>query len=122
VTASVVFGLLHAPGAFLSSASISAVFGVVVLRALTGFLFGIFYEVTQNVYFVALLHGLGNSWPIVINWGNWSGTSLLSFFVAVGILYVGATLLYRHWAATKDLTPTVRRTDSGDQLLALSPE
>lgn len=120
VTASVVFGILHAPGAVLSGAGISGVIGVVVLRALTGFLFGIFYEVTQNVYFIALLHGLGNSWPLVIDWGDWSGTSLLVFFTAVSLFYLAATLWYRHWA-TDNLTPRVKRTDVS-QLFSASPE
>lgn len=121
VTASIVFGALHAPSAVISGAAISGVVGVVVLRALTGLLFGVFYEVTQNVYFVALLHGLGNSWPLVIDWGEWSGTPLLVFFIAVSLCYLAATIWYRRWATDNGLTPTVKRTDI-TQLFSTSPE
>lgn len=74
--ASVVFGLLHAPGALLADATIVDVLGFVGLRALTGVFFGSFYELTRNVYFVALRHRLGNTWPLIIDWNAWSGTVL----------------------------------------------
>lgn len=117
VAASVVFGLLHAPGALLADATIVGVLGVVGARALTGVFFGTFYELTRNVYFVALLHGLGNTWPLIIDWNAWSGTALTVFFVGVALLYFGMTLGYRSWATDTELTPTGQRTDSGNWAL-----
>jgi len=61
VTASVLFGALHTPGAALRGASIGVVLGSAALPALTGLVFGAFYELTHNVYFVALLDGLGDT-------------------------------------------------------------
>jgi membrane protease YdiL (CAAX protease family) len=113
LTASVVFGVLHTPGALLSGAGIAGVVGVVVSRTLTGVFFGTFYELTRNVYFVALLHGFGNTWPLLIDWSTWSGTPLIAFFVGVTFFYFGVTLGYRYWAADTALTLTVRRTDAG---------
>lgn len=113
LTASVVFGVLHAPGAMLSGAGIAGVVGVVVSRTLTGVFFGTFYELTRNVYFVALLHGFGNTWPLLIDWSNWSGIPLTTFFVGVALFYFSVTLGYRYWATDTALTPTVRRTDTG---------
>lgn len=115
LTASVVFGVLHAPGALLSGAGITGVVGVVVSRTLTGVFFGTFYELTRNVYFVALLHGFGNTWPLLIDWSHWSGAPLMAFFTGVALLYFGVTLGYRYWATDTALTPTVRRTDAGPQ-------
>lgn len=113
LTASVVFGALHAPGALLSGAGIAGVVGVVVSRTLTGIFFGTFYELTRNVYFVALLHGFGNTWPLLVDWSTWSGTPLTAFFAGVALFYLGVTLGYRYWATDTALTPTVRRTDAG---------
>lgn len=112
LTASLLFGLLHAPGAVLAGASITGVVGVVLSRALTGVLFGGFYEATTNVYFVALLHGLGNTWPLVVDWATWSGPSLVAFFGAVGLVYFLTTIAYRRFTAGTDLAPHLPRTDT----------
>jgi membrane protease YdiL (CAAX protease family) len=113
VTASVVFGALHAPGALLTDTSATTLVGIVASRTVTGLFFGTFYELTRNVYFVALLHTLGNTWPLVIEWGGWSGAPLVGFFLGVTLLYFGATFGYRRWAEGTDLAPTGERTGSG---------
>lgn len=118
VVASVLFGVLHIPGAVADGASIIEVSIIVASRAGTGLVFGLFYELTHNVYFVALLHGLGNTWPLVIDWGTWSGTALVAFFVGVAIIYFGATLGYRYWVFETERTPVVHRVDSASSLLA----
>ena len=107
VAASVLFGALHTPGAALSGASLGGALGSAALPALTGLLFGAFYEWTQNVYFVAMLHGLGNTWPLVVDWSSWSGTALLAFWVCTAIVYLGATVAYRYWTGSTDGTPVV---------------
>ena len=107
VTASVLFGALHTPGAALSGASLGGILGSAALPALTGLLFGAFYEWTQNVYFVAMLHGLGNTWPLVVDWTTWSGTALFAFWVGVAAVYLGATFGYRYWTNSTAGTPTV---------------
>jgi membrane protease YdiL (CAAX protease family) len=113
LTASVVFGGLHAPGALLTGTSATALVGIVASRTVTGLFFGTFYELTRNVYFVALLHTLGNTWPLLIEWGDWSGAPLVGFFLGVTLLYFGATFWYRRWAEETDLAPTGERTGSG---------
>lgn len=110
LTASVVFGVLHAPSALLTGASATAVVGIVLSRAVSGAFFGLFYELTRNVYFVALLHALGNTWPLLIDWGDWSGTALYVFFAGGLLLYLGGALGYRYWAEDTDLAPTTERT------------
>jgi len=110
LTASVAFGVLHAPGALLTGGSATAVGGVVVSRSVTGVFFGSIYELTRNVYFVALLHALGNTWPLLVDWGDWSGTALYAFFAGGVVLYLVGTLGYRYWAKDTDLDPTTERT------------
>jgi len=111
VTASVLFGALHTPGVVLSGASLGGILGSAALPALTGLLFGAFYEWTHNVYFVAMLHGLGNTWPLVIDWSSWSGTPLIAFWVGTAVVYLGVTFGYRYWTGKEDETPAanVRR-------------
>jgi membrane protease YdiL (CAAX protease family) len=111
LTASVVFGLLHSPSVILSGAGVADVVGVVVARTLTGIFFGTFYELTRNVYFVALLHGFGNTWPLLIDWTGWSEIPLVVFFAAVAFFYVGVTVVYWSWATETSLTPRLRRFD-----------
>jgi membrane protease YdiL (CAAX protease family) len=113
--ASVVFGLLHSPSVILSGAGIAGVVSVVLSRTLTGVFFGTFYEVTRNVYFVALLHGFGNTWPLLIDWSGWSEIPLIVFFATVVLFYFGVTVVYRLWATDTSLTPTLRRFDDRSQ-------
>jgi membrane protease YdiL (CAAX protease family) len=118
LTASVTFGVLHAPGALLTGTSATAVAGIVLSRSVTGVFFGLFYELTRNVYFVALLHALGNTWPLLIDWGDWSGTALYAFFAGGLLLYLGGALGYRYWAEDTDLAPTTERTGAKSPRLA----
>ena len=107
VAASVLFGALHTPGAALSGASLEGTLGSAALPALTGLLFGAFYEWTHNVYFVAMLHGLGNTWPLVVDWSSWSGTALIAFWVGTAVVYLGVTIGYRYWTDSTDWAPVV---------------
>jgi len=108
--ASVLFGLLHAPGAILAGASPAGVLGVIASRTVTGLAFGVLYELTHNVYFVALLHGLGNTWPLLVDPWAWSGPALAAFGVGVFVCYVGVALGYRRWAIDAGPTPIPRRS------------
>jgi len=103
LTASAVFGLLQVPGALLTGTSAMALVGIVVSRAVTGVFFGTLYELTRNVYFVAVLHALGNTWPLVIEWGDWSGTALYAFFA--GGLVLHARHRARHRRGSPGLGP-----------------
>lgn len=113
VTTSLVFGALHTPGALVSGVPLGGVLGAALLPALTGLFFGAFYELTHNVYFVAALHGLGNTWPVVVEWTNWSESAVAVFFVGVAVVYLGATLGYRYRTTGTERTPTVDREDAG---------
>lgn len=98
LTASVVFGSLHAPRAIVSGASTAGVIGTVVFLSLSGIGFGVVYEATHNVYFVALLHAIGNTWVLVVDVWQWSGAAFWSALIGMAVLYVVATLAYRYWS------------------------
>jgi membrane protease YdiL (CAAX protease family) len=110
---SLVFGALHTPGALVSGAGPGGALTAAMLPAITAVLFGIIYELTHNVYLVAMFHGLGNTWPLVIDWPSWSGTALLGFWVGAGAIYVAAIVGYRYWAAGTDSPHRVGRTEAG---------
>jgi membrane protease YdiL (CAAX protease family) len=109
----VVFGALHTPGAIVAGLGPSGVLAAALLPTITAAFFGVIYEVTGNLPFVALLHGLGNTWPLVIEWGDWSGPALLAFWAGTAAVYLGVILAYRRRAAGTDLAPTVHRSDAG---------
>ncbi|MFC4356505.1 CPBP family intramembrane glutamic endopeptidase [Halobium salinum] len=111
VTASLLFGALHTPGALVAGASLGGVLGAALLPTLTGLVFGTFYELTHNVYFVALLHGLGNTWPLVVDWSTWSTPAVAAFFVGVAVVYVAATAAYRYRTVGTARTPLVERKE-----------
>jgi len=112
LTASVVFGILHTPAMIVQGASPSGIVGTAAFLGLSGLGFGILYELTQNVYFVALLHAVGNTWPLVADVWNWSGTGTVGALVAVLVVYFGVTFAYRSWALDTDRTPIVDRSDT----------
>jgi membrane protease YdiL (CAAX protease family) len=118
VTASVVFGLGHVPGALVAGASVRGAISLVAITTLSGIAFGTLYEATRNVYFVGLLHGLGDTWPLVVDWQSWSGSALGAYLVGVVVIYVAAALLYRCWAVETDLTPAVGRQEWGRSISA----
>jgi membrane protease YdiL (CAAX protease family) len=110
---SVVFGALHTPGALVSGAGPGGALAAAMLPAITAVLFGIIYELTHNVYLVAMFHGLGNTWPLLIDWTAWSGTARVAFWVGAACIYVGAVVGYRHWVAGTDHPHRVDRTEAG---------
>ncbi|WP_254841464.1 hypothetical protein [Natronomonas marina] len=62
---------------------------------------------------MAMFHGLGNTWPLVIDWASWSGTPLVGFWVGTACIYGVAIGGYRYWAAGTDYPPRVDRTEAG---------
>jgi membrane protease YdiL (CAAX protease family) len=110
---SLLFGALHTPGALVSGTRLGGALTAATLPAITAVFFGIIYELTHNIYLVAMFHGLGNTWPLVINWPSWSGTALVGFWVGVACIYVGAIVGYRYWTAGTDYPPRLDRTDAG---------
>ncbi|MFC4447581.1 CPBP family intramembrane glutamic endopeptidase [Halorussus aquaticus] len=112
LTASLVFGLGHVPSALVAGASVRGAFSAVAVSAASGVAFGVLYETTRNLYFVGLLHGLGDTWPLVVDWMNWSGSALGAFLLGIAGIYLGAALAYRYWALDTDLTPVIRRWES----------
>lgn len=97
----IVFGALHTPAAIVAGNSLGGIAGAALAPTLTAVLFGVFYELTHNVYFVALLHGFGNTWPIVVEWTSWAGNALIAFWLGTACIYFGVTIAYRYWTAEK---------------------
>jgi len=112
LAASVIFGALHTPAMIVQGASPSGIVGTAAFLSLSGLGFGVLYELTHNVYFVALLHAIGNTWPLVADVWTWSGTGVIGALVAILVLYFGVTFAYRSWALDTDLTPVVGRSDA----------
>ncbi|UPV75129.1 CPBP family intramembrane metalloprotease [Halorussus limi] len=112
LTASLVFGLGHVPSALVAGASVRGTLSAVALSAASGVAFGVLYETTRNLYFVGFLHGLGDTWPLVVDWMDWSGSALGAFLFGIAVVYFGAALVYRYWALDTDLTPAIRRRES----------
>lgn len=78
---------------------------IVKLLTLSGITFGSVYALTRNLLLVALLHGIGNFWPLIVDpgvgaWPNWG---------VVIILYGLVVVLYRQWDPVQ-----FRPTTSGD--------
>lgn len=97
LVASVSFSLLHIPTIILVRNEPLAL-GTLLMLALTGVVFGTMYALTRNLYLVIGLHGIGNLWPIVVDfpvglWPNW-GIALVFYGVIV--------VLYRQWT---DIVP-----------------
>jgi membrane protease YdiL (CAAX protease family) len=112
VVSALVFGLGHVPGALVAGTGARGVLSLILITAASGVAFGVLYEITRNLYFLALLHALGNTWPMVVDWTSWSGGALGAFLAGVLVVYLAAALAYRYWALDTDLTPRIRRTDS----------
>jgi len=89
LVASVSFSLLHVPTIVLVRTEPVAI-GTLIMLALTGVVFGTMYALTRNLYLVIGLHGIGNFWPIVVDfpiglWPNW-GIALV-FYGAIVVVY-----------------------------------
>jgi membrane protease YdiL (CAAX protease family) len=110
--AALVFGLAHVPGALVAGAGVRGALSLTAITAASGIAFGVLYETTRNLYFLALLHALGDTWPMVVDWTSWSGTALGGSLVGVVVVYLAVALAYRYRALGTDLTPRIRRTDS----------
>ncbi|ERH14002.1 MAG: CAAX amino terminal protease family [halophilic archaeon J07HB67] len=109
VVTSVLFALLHVPRMFVEGGYIGgSVVGTLVALTLSGVGFGLLFELSGNVYFVGLIHALGNTWVLLVDGFAWSGTTFLSFAVAVLVAYFGVTFAYRRAAADTAFTPHVR--------------
>ncbi|NHN46587.1 CPBP family intramembrane metalloprotease [Halostella sp. JP-L12] len=113
---SLVFGVLHTPAAVVDGQSLDGILAAALAPTVTAVLFGAFYELTHNVYFVALLHGFGNTWPLVVDWTNWSGTALIAFWVCAAGIYLATTFAYRYWLAAREQVPLRTRDDDGHAL------
>lgn len=113
VISALVFGLGHVPGALVAGAGIRGALSLVAITAASGIAFGVLYEATQNLYFVALLHGLGDTWPLVVELGDLSQNAFGAFLVGIFATYLTAALAYRYWALGTDLTPVIRRREVG---------
>lgn len=93
------FAALHVPTLlWVEQATGAGLVGSLVLLASTGILFGAIYALTGNLVLVALLHGFGNFWPLVVDpgvaaWPNWG-------IVLTG--YVLVVLAYRAWWRRRD--------------------
>jgi membrane protease YdiL (CAAX protease family) len=103
VATAVVFSVLHVPTlVFVEGTPIRQAIGALVLLTLSGITFGAVYALTRNLLLVALLHGIGNLWPLVVDpgvgaWPNWG---------VVLILYGLVVVLYRHWDPVQFNPPT----------------
>ncbi|MFA9516877.1 lysostaphin resistance A-like protein [Halopenitus sp. H-Gu1] len=110
---SLAFGVMHTPAAIVAGRTLDGILAAALLPTITAVLFGAIYELTHNVYFVALLHGFGNTWPLVVEWANWSGNTLVVFWIGAAIIYLGTTLAYRVWIAELAHVRAVIRRDAG---------
>jgi hypothetical protein len=108
-----VFEALHTPGALVSDAGPGGALAAATLPAITAILFGVIYELAHNIYLVAMFHGIGNTWPLVIDWPSWSGTALVGFWVGVACIYAAAIVGYRYWAAGTAHSHRVDRAEAG---------
>lgn len=110
VTAGILFGLGHVPRILLEGGYVSgtSVAGTLLVLTLSGIGFGVMYELTENLYLVGLLHGLGNSWPLLVDGFAWDGAVQTGFFVSIGVVYFGITGVYRTFTAETRVTPHVR--------------
>jgi membrane protease YdiL (CAAX protease family) len=94
VAAAIVFSILHVPTLVLIEGTpVNQAVGTLILLTVSGITFGTIYELTHNLILVALLHGIGNFWPLVVNpglgtWPNWG---------IIVILYGLIVVLYRQW-------------------------
>lgn len=93
--ASVAFSALHVPALVLVRGEpLGGVAGTLVLLAVTGVTFGTVYALTRNLYLVVCLHGIGNFWPLFVDYpaGLWPNYGVIL------VLYGLVVVAYRRWA------------------------
>ncbi len=98
LVASLVFGVLHAPGAIVAGASLGEVLLVLAMLSMSGLAFGLLYELTGNIYFVAVLHAIGNTWMLVADVWSLPGTALIAWILSLVLVYGAATVACRRWS------------------------
>jgi membrane protease YdiL (CAAX protease family) len=91
VGAALVFALMHVPTLLVLG---NGGWGALPLLFASGVLFGVIYALTRNLVMVALLHGVGNLWPLAVDpaalgWPNWG---------VILVLYALLVVFYRRWA------------------------
>lgn len=97
VLTALVFAAVHAPALLLQDGVASGdLIGALVMLTVTALVFGSIYELTGNLYLVAMLHGLGNYWLLVVDPGAWPNWGL------VLPVYVSLVVVYRRWLAVPD--------------------
>ena len=94
VGAALAFALMHVPTLVLLGGDGWA---ALPLLAASGVLFGTIYAITRNLILVALLHGIGNFWPLAVDpatltWPNW---------IVVLMVYAAMVVAYRRWAVRR---------------------
>ena len=88
----VLFAVAHLPNLLLDEgAALSQALGGLVLVMTTAVLFGFIYELTQNLVLVAMLHGIGNWWFLVVD----PGPGVWPNYAVLLCLYAITIVLYR---------------------------
>lgn len=109
VLTAVIFSALHIPVRVLvDGAQLTGLVGSLVLLALSGMIFGTIYALTQNLYLVIFLHGIGNFWPLVVDPGQgiWP-----NYFVLL-LIYLGLIVVYRQISIQTTVpTPSLTTTE-----------
>lgn len=97
-----IFSALHIPAEVLvRGTQVSQFAGTLVLLALSGMIFGTIYALTQNLYLVILLHGIGNFWPLMVD----PGQGIWPNYIVLLLVYLVLIVVYR-WAAVRTSVPT----------------
>jgi membrane protease YdiL (CAAX protease family) len=91
-TTAVLFVSMHLPDPLLDDGlQVGGVAGSLALLAASALLFGAIYELTHNLVLVALLHGVGNWWPLLVD----PGPGVWPNYVVVLIVYSAMVWTYR---------------------------
>lgn len=56
----------------------------------TGVVFGVIYYLSGNLYLVAVLHALGNTWRFAFDMAGWPVWALVAFWTLAAVLYGAA--------------------------------
>lgn len=98
ITTALAFAVLHLPDLVLDDgSSLGQAAGGLALLALTAILFGTIYELTQNLVLVALLHGIGNFWPLIVD----PGAGVWPNYGVILLVYAALVVVYRRTTFTE---------------------